>query len=161
MVITEELEEDIAHDHICMLSKPASLQSSELPVVYWEGKVSSQIEENYNSLLVTRFHEMSLNLKFGNLRYQHVSNLQVLLVVLILKSCFYSKEMWIWRVSEGCMCGRGHFEKISFKVFTVQWVVFLLILSNRRFKCINLYQFWHRNISNIGAHEETWNFNIS
>ena len=36
-------------------------------------------------------HEMSLNLKLGNLRYQHVSNLQVLLVILILKSRFYKK----------------------------------------------------------------------
>ena len=32
---------------------------------------------------VTRSHEMSLNLKFGNWRYLHVSNLQVLLVILI------------------------------------------------------------------------------
>ena len=31
-------------------------------------------------------------LKFGNLRYLHVSNLQVLLVILILKSRFYSKK---------------------------------------------------------------------
>ncbi len=31
----------------------------------------------------TRSHEMSLNLKFGNWRYLHVSNLQVLLVILI------------------------------------------------------------------------------
>ena len=42
---------------------------------------------------VTRSHEMSLNyLKFGNMGYMHVSNLQVLLVVMILKSCFYSKN---------------------------------------------------------------------
>ena len=41
---------------------------------------------------VTRSHEMSLNLKFGNLRYLHVSNLQVLLIILILKSCFNSKK---------------------------------------------------------------------
>ena len=40
---------------------------------------------------MTRSHGMSLNLKFGNLRYLHVSNLQVLLVILILKSRFYSK----------------------------------------------------------------------
>ena len=32
---------------------------------------------------VTRSHEMGLNLKFGNLRYPHVSSLQVLLVILI------------------------------------------------------------------------------
>ena len=41
-------------------------------------------------IFVTCSHEMSLNLKFGNLRYMHVSNLQVLLVILILKSHFYS-----------------------------------------------------------------------
>ena len=35
---------------------------------------------------MTRSHEMSFNLKRGNLRYLHVSNLQVLLVILILKS---------------------------------------------------------------------------
>ena len=35
---------------------------------------------------------MSLNLKFGNLRYLHVSNLQVLLVILIFKSRFYSTK---------------------------------------------------------------------
>ena len=52
---------------------------------------------------VTRSHEMSLNLKFGNLRYLHVSNLQVLLVILILKSRFYSKKcgcdvfLKVWR----------------------------------------------------------------
>ena len=32
---------------------------------------------------VTRSHEMGLNLKFGSWRYLHVSNLQVLLVILI------------------------------------------------------------------------------
>ena len=37
-------------------------------------------------------HEMSLNLKFGNLRYLHVSNLQVLLVILRLKSRLYSTK---------------------------------------------------------------------
>ena len=41
---------------------------------------------------VTHFHKMSPNLKFGNLIYLHVSNLQVLLVILILKSHFYSKK---------------------------------------------------------------------
>ena len=41
---------------------------------------------------MTRSHEMSFNLKFGNLRYLHVSNLQVLLVILILKSHLYSKR---------------------------------------------------------------------
>ena len=41
-----------------------------------------------------------------------VSNLQVLLVILSLKSRFYSKKMWMWRVSEGSKCGRSHFEKI-------------------------------------------------
>ena len=34
---------------------------------------------------------MRLNLKFGKLRCLHVSNLKVLLVILILKSRFYSK----------------------------------------------------------------------
>ena len=110
----------------------------------------------FDTIYVTRFHKMSLNLKFGNLKYLHVSNLQVLLVILILKSHIYSQKMWMWCVSEGCMCGRGHFEKISLTVFTVKWVVFPLVLSNRRFKCTNLYQFWH-----TGAPEETWNFNIS
>ena len=33
---------------------------------------------------VTRSHEMSFNLKFGNFRYLHVSNLQVLLVILVI-----------------------------------------------------------------------------
>ena len=41
---------------------------------------------------MTCSHKMSLNLKSGNLRYLHVSNLQVLLIILILKSCFYSKK---------------------------------------------------------------------
>ena len=112
------------------------------------------------AIYVTRSQKMSLNFKFGNLRYLHVSNLQVLLVILILKSHFYSKTVWMWHVFEGCMCGGGHFEKIGFRVFTLQWVVFSLILSNRRFKCTNLFQFWHRNVSNIGAPEETWNFNM-
>ena len=40
----------------------------------------------YFQKIVTRSHEMSLNLKFANLRYLHVSNLQVPLVILILKS---------------------------------------------------------------------------
>ena len=35
--------------------------------------------------ICTCSHEMSLNLKFGSLRYLHVSNLKVLLVILILK----------------------------------------------------------------------------
>ena len=49
---------------------------------------------------------------------------------------------------------RPFWEKTSFKVFTVHWVVFPLILSNR-FKCTNLYQFWHRNILwDIGASED-------
>ena len=41
---------------------------------------------------VTLSHERGLDLKFGNLRYLHVANLQVLLVILILKSGFYSKK---------------------------------------------------------------------
>ena len=60
---------------------------------------------------------MSLNLKYGNLRYLHVLNLQVLLAFLILKSHFYSQK-----------CGCEVFLKVacvaeatlSFKVFTVQ-----------------------------------------
>ena len=45
---------------------------------------------------------MCLNLKFGNLSYQHVSNLQVLLVILILKLRFYSKQCGcdvLWKVA--------------------------------------------------------------
>ena len=38
------------------------------------------------------FSRMSLNLKLGNLKYLHVYNLQVLLIILILKSGFYSKK---------------------------------------------------------------------
>ena len=41
---------------------------------------------------MTRSYEMSLNLKFGSLRYLHVSNLQVLLVIQIVKSRFYNKK---------------------------------------------------------------------
>ena len=47
---------------------------------------------NISNHIVTRSHEMSLNLKFGNLRYLHVSNLHVLLVIFILKSPLYSKK---------------------------------------------------------------------
>ena len=46
----------------------------------------------YLTSFVNNSHEMCLNLKFGNLRYLHVSNLQVLLAFLILKSRFYSKK---------------------------------------------------------------------
>ena len=123
--------------------------------------LKAEEKSRYIYTCVTCSHEMSLNLKFGNLRYLHVSNLQVLLVILIFKSHFYFKKMWMWCVFEGCMCGGGHFEKISFKVFHCALSSFSLILSNRRFKCTNLYQFCHRNISNIGAPEETLNFNIS
>ena len=42
---------------------------------------------------------MSLNLKFGNLKYLHVSNLQVLFVILILKLFF--------------KCGRDMFLKVA------------------------------------------------
>ena len=73
---------------------------------------------------VTCSHKMCLNLKSGNLWYLHVSNLQVLLVILILKSCFYSKECGCDAFFEGRVCGKSHFEKISFEVFTVHWVVF-------------------------------------
>ena len=46
--------------------------------------------ERIKQAYVTCSHEMSLNLKSGNLRYLQVSNLQVLLAFLILKSRFYS-----------------------------------------------------------------------
>ena len=42
---------------------------------------------------MTHSHEMSLNLKFGNLRYLHVSNLQVLLISLILNHVSTSKNV--------------------------------------------------------------------
>ena len=42
---------------------------------------------------VTRSHEMSLNLKFGNWRYLHVSNLQVLLIILIFTAAA-GKRPW-------------------------------------------------------------------
>ena len=40
--------EEIENDHVCLHWKPVLLQSSELSVVCWEGKVGSQTEENYN-----------------------------------------------------------------------------------------------------------------
>ena len=43
----------------------------------------------------------------------------------------------------------------SFNVHGVLFFFLSLILSSRRVNCTNLYQFWHRNISNIGAPEET------
>ena len=43
-----------------------------------------------------------VSLKFGNLRYPHVSNLQVLLVILMLKSSLYSQK-----------CGCGAFLKVA------------------------------------------------
>ena len=48
------------------------------------------------------FSRNSLNLKFGSLRYLHASNLQVLLVLLILKSRFYSTKCGrdvLWKVA--------------------------------------------------------------
>ena len=55
---------------------------------------------------VTRSHEMSLNLKFGNWRYVHVSNLQVLLVILIFTAVarkrsrsFCQKCRWLVRAN--------------------------------------------------------------
>ena len=139
------------------LTRQSTVCRSVFFVFVWFLMSSDVIWHHY----VTRSHEMSLNLKFGNLRYLHVSNLQVLLVILIIKSRFCSKKLWTWRVFEDCLCGGAHFEKISFKILTLRWVVFPLILSNRRLKCTNLYQFWHRNRSSIGAPKETWNFNIS
>ena len=38
------------------------------------------------------FSQDEPNLNTGNLRYIHVSNLQVLFVIFILKSCFCSKK---------------------------------------------------------------------
>ena len=61
------------------------------------------MEEFHITKCVIRSHEMSLNLKFGKLRCLHVSNLQVLLVILILKSRFYSKT-----------CGCDVFLKVAF-----------------------------------------------
>ena len=51
-VTSEELEEEVSHDHVCILWNQVSLLSSEFSVVYWEGKVGSAsgVEENYNSL---------------------------------------------------------------------------------------------------------------
>ena len=43
-------EEDIAHDHVCVLWKPVFLRSSDPSVIYREGKVGSRTEENDNSL---------------------------------------------------------------------------------------------------------------
>ena len=62
---------------------------------------------------VTRSHEMSLNLKFGNLRYlfwylNHVSTPKNVDV-----TCLWRLRVW-----------RRPFEKISFKVGTVHWIVF-------------------------------------
>ena len=51
-------------------------------------------------LSVTCSHEMSLNLKFGNLRF--CVSLQVLLVILVLKSRFCSRK-----------CGCGVFLKVT------------------------------------------------
>ena len=63
------------------------------PLTRWwtEGTVVNRKNKSPDTV-VTRSHEMSLNLKFGNLRYLHASNQQVLLVILILKSRFYSKR---------------------------------------------------------------------
>ena len=102
-------------------------------------------------IYVTHSHEMT---------YLHVSSPQILLIIWYLDHVSAPKNV-VWCVFGGCMCGGGHFEKISFNVFTVHWVLFPLILSNRRFKCTCLYNFWHGNISNIGAPAETWNFNFS
>ena len=65
----------------------------------WRWKIET---ESRTWIIVTRSHEMSLNLKFGNLIYLRVSNLQVLLVILILKSRFYSKK-----------CGRDVLLKVA------------------------------------------------
>ena len=49
----------------------------------WERERRTLITLSNSTEYVTRSHEMSLNLKFGNWRYMPVSNLQVLLVILI------------------------------------------------------------------------------
>ena len=46
----------------------------------------------HRGILPTCSHQMSLNLKSGNLKYLHISNLQVLLAFFTLKSCFYSQK---------------------------------------------------------------------
>ena len=49
---------------------------------------------------VTRPHEMSLNLKFGNWRYLHVSNLHFLLVILIFTEVARKRP---WSFCQKCM----------------------------------------------------------
>ena len=49
---------------------------------------------------VTRSHEMSLNLKFGNWRYLHVSNLHFLLVILIFTEVARKRP---WSFCQKCM----------------------------------------------------------
>ena len=49
-VANEELEEEIALDHVFVIGKPVSLQSSELFVVFLECKMGSQTEENHKNL---------------------------------------------------------------------------------------------------------------
>ena len=53
-VANEELEEEVSHDHVCVIWKPVSLQRSELFVVFWERKVGSQTEESDNDLTLRK-----------------------------------------------------------------------------------------------------------
>ena len=48
-LVTNEGLEEVAHDDVFMLWKPALLHSSEVSVVNWECKVGSQIKKNYSS----------------------------------------------------------------------------------------------------------------
>ena len=97
-------------------------------------------------------HEMSLNLKTWQVEILHVSNLQVPLVILILKSCFFSEQ-----------CGCDVFLKVAcvaeaiLRKSALQFSLGIerFFFSNRRLNCNNLYQFWHRITLNIGAPEET------
>ena len=56
------------------------------------------VEQNW-IIYVTRSHEISLNLKFGSWRYLHVSNLQVLLVILIFTAVPHKRP---WSFCQKC-----------------------------------------------------------
>ena len=73
-----------------------------------------------------RSHEMNLNLKFGNLRYLHVSNLQVLLIILIFKSCIYSKT-----------CGCNLFLKVA---CAVEAILRKSAPNTKRFKLMFIFE---------------------
>ena len=59
-----------------------------------------------------------LNLKFGNFKYLHVSNLQVLLVILIVKSRFYSKKLGCDAFLKVACVSETILRKSALKVFT-------------------------------------------